>query len=404
MAPRASSRHAGRPIRVLYVEANEDGSVGGSHQVLFDMVSEIDRTKVEPLVLFHQNNRFAEAFRAIGVTVVTWDEIRKSERAIQDSGRKIAKLRGFLRAIQWRKALLEEMQVDLLHMNNSPRSGRTDWLPAARMAGIPVVAAARGDATPLPGRGLRPAVHRWLSTRYDRVIAITEYIADAWRAQGVPPDRIVTVHDGVNFRAVDSGTRRSRVEIRADLKVPDNRLLVAMVGNIRRWKGQHILLEALHLLEPSVRARLFVVFVGAVRKDDEPYFEELKTLVAKWGLSDSVSFTGSRTDVPDIFASADIAVHASVIPEPGGMVVLEAMAYGAPVICANRGGLLDFLTPGTGLTHDVDNPGELATHLTELARDAERRTRMAEAAKVRARHFSAELTARGVEAVYRELL
>lgn len=404
MAPRSSRPRPDRPIRVLYVEANEDGSVGGSHQVLFDMVSEIDRSVVEPLVLFHQDNRFAEAFRGIGVTVVTWDEVRKAEKAVQDSGKKVAKVRGFLQAIQSRKSLLDDMKVDLLHMNNSPRSGRTDWLPAARLAGIPVVAAARGDARPLPGKGIRTAVHRWLSTRYDRVIAITEYIAEAWRAQGVPADRVVTVHDGVNFRAVDSAIHRSRDQVRGDLKVPPGRLLVAMVGNIRRWKGQHVVLEALHLLDPSVRDKLFVAFVGAVRKDDEPYFEELRTRVDEWGLSGSVNFTGSRTDVPDIFASADLAVHASVIPEPGGMVILEAMAYGAPVICANRGGPLDFLTPGTGLTHDAEHPAELAAHLTELVEDPERCRSMAEAARVRARHFSAERTARGVEAIYRELL
>lgn len=393
-----------RPIRVFYVEANEDGSVGGSHQVLFDMVGALDRKRYSPAVIFHQDNRFAAAFRSLGVPVVTWDEVREKERAIQDSGRRIPKALGWLHAIKRRRALLEEMQIDLLHMNNSPRSGRTDWLPAARLARIPVVASARGDAKALPGTGLRPAIHRWLVTKFDKVIPVSEYIAEAWRAQGVPADKVTVVHDGVNPATVQSLGRRSREEVRQDLSVPSGRLLVAMVGNVRRWKGQHVVIEALSLLEPAVRAELFVAFIGAVRKDDQDYFDTLQKSVAEYGLGDTVAFYGIRTDVPDILAVSDIAVHSSVTPEPGGTVVIEAMSFGAPVICASKGGHLDYLQPGIGMTHDVDHPSQLAAHLTTLARNPELRAQMANGARVRAREFSIERTARKMEAVYDEVL
>jgi len=390
--------------RVLYIEANEDGTVGGSHQVLFDMLSVLDRKRFEPLVLFYQKNRFGEALNSVGVSVINWDDVREAERNVQNSGTRIGKLVALACNIRRRKAFLEEKGIDLVHMNNSPRTGRTDWLPAAFLARTPIVASARGDARPLPGRGIRASVHRWLMTRFDRVIAITEFIAAAWRAQGVADEKVVVVHDGVNPTRVRAEGLRSREEIRQDLGVPKGRLLVTMVGNIRHWKGQHVVLEALHRVDPAVLAQLFVTFIGAAREEDQDYLDRLKSSAEEWGIADSVSFLGVRTDVPEILTAADIAVHASVLPEPGGMVILEAMTYGTPVICANQGGPLDFLKPGVGLAHDVEDPSQLAAHLTTLALSPELRERMVDEARIRARDFSIEHTARKMEAVYDQVL
>jgi hypothetical protein len=60
----------GTPVRILYIEANEDGTVGGSHRVLFDLVCNLDRTQYEPVVLFYQDNAYASRLRALGVDVV----------------------------------------------------------------------------------------------------------------------------------------------------------------------------------------------------------------------------------------------------------------------------------------------------------------------------------------------
>ena len=114
-------------------------------------------------------------------------------------------------------------------------------------------------------------------------------------------------------------------------------------------------------------------------------------------------FAGSRTDVPDILAVADAMVHSSVLAEPGGTVVIEAMTFGAPVIAASRGGHLDYLAEGLGLVHDVDDPSQLARHLVFLAEHPEERRRMSEGARRRAAEFSIDRTARRMEAVYESL-
>lgn len=393
-----------RPRKILYVEVNEDGSVGGSHQVLYDMVLRLDRSRFEPLVMFYQNNAFVGRLEEEGVRTVVWEDVRRAERAVHEAARARRKLREVPAAIIRRRRFLRSEGIDLVHMNNSPRTGRDDWLPAARLVGIPIVASARGDAKPLPGRGLRPTVHRWLMRRFNQVIPVSEYIAEAMRAQGIPGARITVVHDGVNPDAVRTLGRRSRDQVRRDVGVPEERVFVAVIGNIRPWKGQHVVIEALNVMDPNERGSLFVGFVGAVREEDRPYFEKLEQMVQDFGLSGLVSFVGHRTDVPEILWSSDIAVHCSTTPEPGGTVVIEAMTFGAPVVVANKGGHLDYLEPGLGLIHDVEEPEQLAAHLAYLVRNPSIRVAMAARAKERASGFSIERTAERMATVYDKLL
>src|SRR5688500_11752438 len=67
------------PPRVLYIEANEDGTVGGSHRVLFDLVCNLDRTQHEPVVLFYQDNAYVARLRAHGINVMVLEEVRARE-------------------------------------------------------------------------------------------------------------------------------------------------------------------------------------------------------------------------------------------------------------------------------------------------------------------------------------
>jgi len=165
-----------------------------------------------------------------------------------------------------------------------------------------------------------------------------------------------------------------------------------------------VVLEALGRIPAADSAGLFVSFIGRQREEDAEYVESLRARVTKYGLEDVVDFPGTRDDVPEIMASADIVVHSSVKPEPGGTVVIESMTFGAPVVVASKGGHLDYLQPGLGLVHDVERPEELAQHLLTLARDPALRADMVEKSRIRSAEFSIDATSRKMESVYKELL
>lgn len=388
------------PRRILLVEMNEDGTTGGSHQALFDLVRHLDRARFQPVVAFYQANRFVELVRGEGVEVHVLEEVRLRERAIRIDGPLLVKAQDILvGAILRRARFLREHRIDLLHLNNSPRTGSDDWLPAARLARIPCVTSARGN----PPVGLS-AVHRRLARQFDRILIISDHIMRAFRAEGYPDRLLTMVHDGVDLAALRSRAVSTPEEMRQGLGVPPGRTVATMVGNIREWKGQHVVLEALGRLPPELRDRVFLLVVGDGDSPELPYFRHLLEMREKYGLEEVVRFLGTRRDVPDLLSASDVAIHASVLPEPFGLVVVEAMAMGVPVIAARLGAPADVVTPGSGLLFDPSNPGELAEVLTRLLEEDGTRAALAAGAPVRAEDFAIQRTLESLEAVYGELL
>jgi glycosyltransferase involved in cell wall biosynthesis len=392
---------SGGAYRILYVEANEDGTVGGSHQCLLDLTRRFSGGRYRPVVLFYQENRFANALRAAGIEVHTWDQVRKHEGPISASSLQLKAVGRALGAIGRRVVFLRRQRINLVHLNNDPLAGYADWLPAARVAGIPCVAHVRGD----PTRSVpRSRVGRWLLTRFDRVIPASRHIAAATRRIGVGEDRIRQIYDGIDVEEWRRRVRRTPESVREELAVPQDHVLVLMVGNIRRWKGQHVLIKALEHLTADVRSRLRVVFVGGAGASDSAYYESLRASVMAASLSGCVSFLGARTDVPDLVNAADVIVHASTIPEPFGLVVLEGMALGKPVIAANAGGPTEVVTAQSGFLFDTALPDQLASILVRLVNDPDLRHSVGIAAQRRADLFDTAGTRDAVQRVYAELL
>src|SRR5215218_2252957 len=110
---------APRP-RIMYLEANDDGTVGGSHQALFDLVRHLDRTRYEPVVVFYQDNVFVERMRAAGAEVHVLAREAQREKQARLSGGLLTKLRVMVDAVRWRARFLREQRVALIHVNNSP--------------------------------------------------------------------------------------------------------------------------------------------------------------------------------------------------------------------------------------------------------------------------------------------
>jgi L-malate glycosyltransferase len=388
-----------RPARVLIVESNEDGTVGGSHQALFDLAARVDRARFEPIVLFNQDNVFAGRLRARGIEVVLFDEIVRKEREVNRSGRWVAKFLRLGAGVLGRRRELRRLRIDLLHLNNSPAVGNDDWLPAARLVGIPCVVTAMGD-----GGRPRRMIHRWLYRRFDFYLAISRYMASVLRNNGVDPRRIELVYLGVDFEALRGRIVRSRDSVRRELGVAPDQLLVLMVGNIRPWKGQREVIAAMRLLPATILAGLRLCFAGATASVDSSYEAELREEIAAGGLGDYVSFLGSRSDVADLYGAADIAVHASTTPEPFGLVVPEAMALSCAVIAASSGGPAEVITPGTGFLCNPSAPAEYARALEQLVRDDSLRGAIAAAGPARAALFSIERTVEGTQRVYERAL
>ena len=386
------------PIRVLLIEVNEDGTTGGSHQALLDLVARLDRTRWTPVVLCYQDNTFVARYRAAGAEVHTWDAVRRAERAVRGPWWMPWRAVTQPLAIRRRVRFLREQRIDIVHVNNSPSYSFGDWLLAARVVGVPCISHVRGDLAPLTS----PA--RLLIPRFDRLIAISEAVESHIAVAGVRDARVTRVYDGIDAHAVRARVKRAADLVRLELGIGPDETLALLVGHLRPWKGQHVAIEAMQLLSPPVRDGFHLALAGAPDPYAPQYAERLRTLAGAPDLERRVHFLGARSDVPDLMNAADVVIHASTVAEPFGLVVVEAMALGRPIIASVLGGPGEIVTAGTGWTFDPAEPRQLATCIEEALGDPERALEVGHAAMERADAFSIEATVAGLERVYEEVL
>jgi glycosyltransferase involved in cell wall biosynthesis len=192
------------------------------------------------------------------------------------------------------------------------------------------------------------------------------------------------------------------VEIDPRPRVASGDFRVGLVGRIARWKGQDVFLRAFAAAFPSGGAR--ATLVGAPLFGEESYERELRSLCSELGLDGRVELVGFREDVAAELARLDVLVHASVVPEPFGQVVVEAMAAGVPIVAAAAGGPAEIEDDGvSGLLYEPGNVQALAAQLGRLRDDPALRDRLAAEGRRVAERFAPERVARELEQVYRRV-
>lgn len=195
------------------------------------------------------------------------------------------------------------------------------------------------------------------------VLAASRFYLERARRFGVPPERVRLVYHGV---AIEPRGAEDRARERRRLGVGDDELLLVCPGRIYTRKGQVHLGGAL----PAIRAALpavRVLFAGRI--SDFGYAERLRQLLAAGGVADVVTFDETRTasDMPDVYAAADVVVQPS-LEEGLGLTVIEAMAAGRPVVASDVVGIEEVVThEHDGLLVPPADPERLARAVIAMA-------------------------------------
>lgn len=403
------------PRKVLYIEINLDGTIGGSHHCLYEIIKYIDRDKYVPSVLFFQENPLVPEFQKIcDVHIWRVDSgmvLEKDFPALykflikSDSLKKIALF--FQKAFNFFGSYIPNLvaiykciknkKIDLVHANNSP--DLTDWLIVSKVLNVKIVSHLRFPWGPT-------AVRRLLFNCYDKIIAISDYVANQLATIGVSRVNVVTIHDGIDIDLLE-GKNIPSADILLEFNIPSNARVIGVIGNIRRWKGQHVAIESMQYLIGKYKD-LRCVIVGEISNSekDMEYLKYLKELTLTYGLEKNVIFTGYRKDVLDILSAIDILVHTSILPEPLGRVILEGMIFRKPVIATNHGGPVESIQDGiSGFLVEPDNPKALADKIFFLLENREIAKRVGENARKRVEEkFGIENNVKKIEDVYEALL
>ena len=207
------------------------------------------------------------------------------------------------------------------------------------------------------------------NARATKVIVPSQAAATAFIEAGGRRDLVEVVPNGLALPPEP----RTSAELRRSLDLP-TRPLVGVFSRLARWKGQHVLLEALASL-PDVGC----IIVGDALFGEQAYAAELKQMVLARGLADRVHFLGHRNDVPRLMMAVDAMVHPSINPEPFGRTLVEAMLARVPVIATNAGAAPDILEEGSaGTLVPPNDPAALARAIaTVLAKPATLQSQLA---------------------------
>ena len=208
------------------------------------------------------------------------------------------------------------------------------------------------------------------------VVANSHAAKDALVRCGGRADKISVVYNGFDFNAGcdDSATAADRATLLGEAGL-SNLPTVGLFGRIARWKGQHVLIEAVERV-PGLQA----IIVGDATYQDGSYFDELRAMVEDGKLSHRVKFLGFRKDVQRLMAIVDIVAHTSTEPEPFGRVIVEGMAQRRPVIATRGGGVGEIIDhPNNGILCEPGDCVALAEALHAIVTDGAMASRLAEA-------------------------
>jgi glycosyltransferase involved in cell wall biosynthesis len=232
-------------------------------------------------------------------------------------------------------------------------------------------------------------INRRLWAWVDAGIAVSNAVRRALLdGDGVSASRIETIHHGLEPEAPAPDPDA----LRRDLGIAPEETLVGMAGRLLESKGMRQGLEAVARIRGS-HPRCRLVIAG-----DGPLRETLRTGAKDLGLGSSTHFLGWREDVPQIMAALDVFLMPS-LREGFGIVLLEAMAAGVPVVASAAGAAREVVRNGeTGFVVEPGDVGGLASGLDRLLGDADLRRRMGRMA--RARVESEFTAARMVERTY----
>ncbi len=240
--------------------------------------------------------------------------------------------------------------------------------PTARRCQMPVILFAHSP----------PSTENWPDRlarriRPDACIANSAFTARAVR-EWFPAVPCFTVHCPVPPATVpDSPAERQKV--RAELQTPLDAVVILFAARMEPGKGPDVLVQALALLKNRKNWVCWLAGSFGIAGGQE-YLSDLRNMAADLGIAERLRWLGLRTDVPRLLLGADVLCQPNRVPESFGIVFVEALSAGLPVVSSALGGALEIVDDSCGRLVSPENAPALADTLRELIKNAPLRRRL----------------------------
>lgn len=379
-------------MKILFY--NHTGQASGAERLLLMILARLDRERFDPVVVCPEDGPLMKlASELAPVAAVESLKARFTWRA----DHLIGYLRSFLLVIHKVRQKVLNTEPDLIHANSI-------------RAGLVATAATFGLKTRvvwhlhdlLPRHPLSSVIRAFafLSSR-TQMIAVSQAVADNFIGSLFPlKKRVKVILNGIDLEKFQPN-QTDRQEIRKELQLDEAEAVIGIVGQLTPRKGQLELVRAFaEALFEIPQATLLIVGAPLFNRDEE-YATLLKQTTRELGIGERVRFTGARSDVAAVMHALDLLVINSSA-EPFGLVAVEAMACGTPILAAASGGIPEIIEHGnTGWLVPPCDEHTLAAAIVSLSRQPALRWHLAEQGgnHVRSR-FSADRYLEELQAFY----
>jgi len=273
---------------------------------------------------------------------------------------------------------IDEHQIDIIHMHWK------DDLPLAALSkrlSKRNVCLAHSRHMLLPGNK-HDIYHRFIYKPVDKYITITKDLKEqAEKNLPISNDKIEYIYYGVEPPNQLTNTEKEKIKKKFHI---DHRFTVGLIGRIHFDKKQHLFIEAIEILKKE-GVDIFGVIVGS--SNDDEYSDQIRKYTVDHSLEEHVIFSGFYERPTDLMQCFDALVMPSG-SETFGLVLIEGMHCGIPVIGSNKGGVPEIIDHGiNGLMFEGDDVHSLVESINRLYHDNALRIQLAQAGQKKAREM-----------------
>jgi len=358
------------------------GEIGGAEELVFTLLKMTDPSRYEVHLVCLCKGPFAHLVDKEGIPTLTIPMRHRMDVS------KIKAVRSYIR----------KHQIDLIHTHGVRANliGR----PAAQRENIPIVTTFHSmlhyDYDALWKVFMARLLTMYGNHYTDRFIAISHAIKDDLLDMHIPADKIQVIHSGLDISKFTS--TQNPEKIRQQFNLDSDRLTFTMVARFHPVKGHRYFLEAARkLLDAGINAQFLLIGEGLYRRELEARARDL-------GIDTFVHMPGYYRQVEDVYRISDVLCVPSLM-EGLGLVILEAMHFGVPVIASSVGGIPELIEDGkSGILIPPADVQAFYNAMYKLAVDQDLALALAREGKEQVKHFTIENMARQVEECYSELI
>lgn len=371
--PVASTRETGK-VRLLKFVC--DFGSGGTEGQIFNLVQGLHSTHCTPeFACLNKTGPFVEEYTKRGIAIREFPINSFFSRS------------AFMQMINFSK-YLRKNRIEIMHAYNF--YSLVFAIPAAKLAGVPVVIASIRDRG-VYLTGTQRLMQKLVCRMADSILVNAESIRDWLLDEGYQKHKITVIKNGIDLTpyetAESSGVPRS--SIRSDRGIQENASLVVMLARLNRQKGIVDFMRAAALIKREHPETRFLI-IGKPSLDsmkaDKGSISDHQTwlnLRKELMLEDTVFFCGHRSDVPQILAQAAVSVLPSH-SEGLSNTLLESMAAGVPVVATCVGGTPELIEDGiNGILVPAHCPDQLAEGISRILRSKTLAQRLSQAGRLK---------------------